>query len=113
MTVNRPGRALGTVARIGLAFVPALLAALPLTFNGAQHTLGALGRAELAEGASPSLGWGLTLLGAAALPFVAGAVVLAVGRAKGLSRSRIGTVCATAVLGCGLFACLVAMVSSV
>ncbi|WDN56383.1 hypothetical protein [Streptomyces clavuligerus] len=111
-TESRGGSLAGAVALVCLAFLPALLAVLPLTFNGAQYTLGALGRAELPEGASPSLGWGLALLGAAVLPFLAGPGALVAGRAKGLSWERALRVCAWAVLGCGLFACLMAMMSA-
>ncbi|MFI5755466.1 hypothetical protein [Streptomyces sp. NPDC051569] len=107
-TTGPPGRAIGAVAVLCLAFLPALLAALPLTLNGAQQTLGALGRAEMPEGATPSLGWGLAMLGVAALPFVASPVVLVVGRAKHLSWSRAAELSAKVVLGCGLFACLMA-----
>ncbi|MCL7382314.1 hypothetical protein [Streptomyces sp. 35G-GA-8] len=105
-------RTVGTVTAIGLAFLPGLMAALPLGFNGAQHTLSALGRAEMPEGATASLGWGLAMLGAAALPFVAAPVVLAVGRARRLPGLRTARICAGVVLCCGLFACAMATVSA-
>ncbi|MFE1443765.1 hypothetical protein [Streptomyces sp. NPDC058739] len=105
-------RTAGAVMLIGLAFLPGLLAALPLAFNGTQHTLGALGHATMPEGTTASLGWGLTLLAAALLPFVAAPAALIVARARGLSRERTVSFCAAAVLICGVLACLMAMVSA-
>ncbi|MEV7088873.1 hypothetical protein AB0O07_23805 [Streptomyces sp. NPDC093085] len=104
------GRAAGAVAVVCLAFLPALLAALPLALNGAQQTLSALGRAEAPEGATPSLGWGVVMLGTAVLPFVAAPVVLVAGRAKRIPWARTARICAGVVLGCGVFACLMAAV---
>ncbi|WP_405778429.1 hypothetical protein [Streptomyces sp. NBC_00859] len=109
---DRAVRAAGAVAVILLALLPGLLAALPLAFNGAQQTLSALGRAEMPEGTSPSLGWGIAMLAAAALPFVAAPAALAVGRARRLPWLRSARICARTTFGCGLFACLVAMVSA-
>ncbi|MFD7091181.1 hypothetical protein ACFV94_25765 [Streptomyces sp. NPDC059896] len=115
MQANTTGlldRTAGAVAAICLAFLPGLLAGLPLGFNGAQHTLSALGRAEMPEGATASLGWGLAMLGVAALPFVAAPVVLMAGRAKRLPGLRTARICAGVVLGCGLIACAMATVSA-
>ncbi|MFF0056728.1 hypothetical protein ACFYRI_20325 [Streptomyces microflavus] len=50
-------RTAGAVALVGAALLPGLIAALPLVFNGAQHTLSALGRATMPEGATASRGW--------------------------------------------------------
>ncbi|MFJ6699357.1 hypothetical protein ACIQM4_25200 [Streptomyces sp. NPDC091272] len=107
-----PARIAQAVALIGLAFLPGLFAALPLVFNGAQHVLGAGGHATMPEGTTASLGWGLTLLGAAALPFVAAPVALVTARVRHLPRDRTVRVCATAVCGCGLLSCLMAAVSA-
>ncbi|MFJ3540267.1 hypothetical protein ACIPQA_33075 [Streptomyces sp. NPDC090109] len=105
-------RTAGAVMLIGLAFLPGLLATLPLAFNGAQHTLGALGHATMPEGTTASLGWGLILLAAAALPFVAAPAALIVARARRVSRERTVSVCAKTVLICGVVSCLIAMVSA-
>ncbi|MFD3889409.1 MULTISPECIES: hypothetical protein [Streptomyces] len=83
-----------------------------LAFNGAQHRLSALGRAAMPEGATASLGWGVVLLTAAVLPFVAIPVSLFMARARYLPRDRTVRVCAVAVLVCGLLSCLVAAVSA-
>lgn len=74
-------RTAGAVALVGAALLPGLIAALPLAFNGAQHTLSALGRATMPEGATASLGWGVALLTAAVLPFVAVPASLFIARA--------------------------------
>ncbi|MET9255070.1 hypothetical protein ACGFZL_11540 [Streptomyces sp. NPDC048182] len=111
-TSGQLARPAGAVAVLGLAFLPALLAALPLAFNGAQHTLGALGRATMPEGTTASLGWGLTLLAAAVLPFAAAPAAWVAARAGRLPREGAVRLCATAVLACGLLACLLAAVSA-
>ncbi|MER0430025.1 hypothetical protein [Streptomyces microflavus] len=105
-------RTAGAVALVGAALLPGLIAALPLAFNGAQHTLSALGRATMPEGATASLGWGVALLTAAVLPFVAIPVSLLTARARQLPRDRTVRVCAVAVLVCSLLSCLVAAVSA-
>ncbi|EGX57284.1 hypothetical protein SZN_23611 [Streptomyces zinciresistens K42] len=103
-------RAAGAVALVGAALLPGAFAALPLTFNGAQQTLGALGSAAMPEGATASRGWGITLLTAAVLPFAAIPLSLIVARVRRLPRDGAVRVCATAVFACGLLACLVAIV---
>ncbi|MER6914998.1 hypothetical protein ABT354_25255 [Streptomyces sp. NPDC000594] len=112
-TMNRWIRVAGAVVPLCAGLALALLAALPLAFNGAQQTLGALGRAEVPDGASASLGRGLAMLGAAVLPFAAGTVALLVGRVRQLSGVRVVRLCGRAVLVCALGACVMAMVNAV
>lgn len=97
-----------TLVTLGVSLVPALLALLPLTLNGVQQVLGALGRTSAPEGAS--LGSGAVMLTAAALPFLAGITAVGIGRARRLEWRRTWEACAASAFVTGLAACCVAMV---
>ena len=110
MITNAPDRsrsATATAVMLGVALVPALLALLPLTLNGFQQVLGALGGTDAPEGAS--LGRGATMLLAASLPYLGGLLAIAYGRRGKLPRAKVWELCAATLFTTGLVACVVAM----
>ncbi|MFE4641737.1 RHS repeat domain-containing protein [Streptomyces sp. NPDC056730] len=110
LKASRPGLAEGTATTKAGTAATTVVYDVPLSGSKAPYQMNK--GAEMPEGATASLGWGLAMLGVAALPFVAAPVVLMAGRAKRLPGLRTARICAGGVLGCGLIACAMATVSA-
>lgn len=104
---DKPRSAGATVVMLGIALVPALLSLLPLTLNGLQQVLGALGSTDAPEGAS--LGRGVAMLVTASLPYLCGLLALGYSRLKGLPQAKAWELCAATLFVTGLVACVTAM----